>query len=350
MGAAQPPQAKFFHESFLGVLLRDRNIGGITKSARRDVDVYYFTPAMVGLEYRERVLHLLKQPKLAAGVAGDRFIYTLVPNALGSSDTAIEVEDKQLEKWNDIFVEVLQSDEVFRGFFKSKTSDLSARVATRMTRKKTVTVDLSHFSINGKSGGETMIEGPIGLQLRGSISNLSDVRGVCFTRLGNTSVGLLHAYSNKLSGMFSFRDQLETSALISHSFGPFFIEGQLGGMRSKDESLPLAARRAQLSVGFDSQYVSSFVQMISRRYALDDREDSVIELGAELDLITYTMGNYRFSTQALLKAGYTIQDKELVGSCCLNSSLNLNSRVCFSVNIDLGKESQEMGFQFSLNQ
>ncbi|MCP5322573.1 MAG: hypothetical protein H6492_00995 [Candidatus Paracaedibacteraceae bacterium] len=147
--------------------------------------------------------------------------------------------------------------------------------------------------------------------------------------------------------------------------GSFFIEGQLG-MVSADNvhTSAWSGLRSQLTLGLDTEYVSPFIQISHRQLDKDSAyhlNDTTAYLGLDMDIASLTADTYALTTRLTTKVGYgekhwkdTDTDlgatRGVTGSVAWSASLNLNSGISFTTNLNLDTASgSNAGLNITLN-
>ncbi|MBH1989957.1 MAG: hypothetical protein I8H80_02145 [Alphaproteobacteria bacterium] len=231
--------------------------------------------------------------------------------------------------------------------------DLSGNVSLRTARTAaTGLVDGSAFKMNGVAGQSVELGLPLFVQLKGDVSSAKATdaaTGSVAYRLGNTVIGAIQGYANSGAGFGIDSRQLETSVVASHSFGSFFVEGQIGSVSATEvHNSNWSGLRSQVTLGLDTEFVSPFVQLTHRQ--LDrgglNLNETTAYVGLDAEVAKLAADTYSIDTRLLAKAGYGSKDwsagsKDLgsttgfSGSVEWSSSLNLNSGVSFSSNLSL---------------
>jgi hypothetical protein len=231
--------------------------------------------------------------------------------------------------------------------------DLSSNVSLRQARTAaTGLVDASAFNMNGVAGQSIELGMPLFVQLKGDVSSAKATEaatGSVAYRLGNTVIGAIQGYANSGAGFGIDSRQLETSVVASHSFGAFFVEGQVGTVSATEvHNNDWSGYRSQVTLGLDTEFVSPFVQLAHRqldRSGLDLNETTAY-VGLDAEVAKLAADTYSIDTRLLAKAGYgskawSLGSNDLgsttgfSGSVEWSSSLNLNSGVTFSSNLAL---------------
>ncbi|MCP5322395.1 MAG: hypothetical protein H6492_00045 [Candidatus Paracaedibacteraceae bacterium] len=245
------------------------------------------------------------------------------------------------------------------------TADVSYRAART---SNTGQLDTRTFYMNGVQGKSIEVGLPVFVQLNGNISGnktTDKLTGSVAYRLGNTVIGAIQAYANSGAGFETESNQLETSVVMSHNLGSFFIEGQLG-MVSADNvhTSAWSGLRSQLTLGLDTAYVSPFIQISHRQLDKDSAyhlNDTTAYLGLDMDIASLTADTYALTTRLTTKVGYgekhwndTDTDlgatRGVTGSVAWSASLNLNSGVSFTTNLNLDTASgSNAGLNITLN-
>jgi hypothetical protein len=158
--------------------------------------------------------------------------------------------------------------------------------------------------------------------------------------------------------------QLETSMLVSHNVGAFFIEGQLGTVSADQVHISdWSGMRAQVTVGVDTQFVSPFVQVTHRQ--LDRNEmfslnEIAAYVGLDMDIAAFKTEAYTLNSRLLSKVGccalnWSEGSKFLgattgfSGSVEWSGTLSLNSGISFSTHLNLDTTSKvSTGLQVSV--
>lgn len=267
----------------------------------------------------------------------------------GSKDTLIS--DLQLEEWNQTFVNEFKKDPFFKQFFEPATlPDGSGSVSLLSARKGSTGVDAVSLSVNGVAGSHVDLRLPLYVQLKGSVDHGKSTNlttGTVAYKVGNTVVGTIQSYANSGAGVGTDGRQLETSLVASHSFGPVFLEGQLGSVsatevRFKDWS----GVRSQITLGVDTAWGSPFVQVTHRDFG--DKIDTAAYAGFEMDLSELKAESYTFSTHLLTKVGHH-SVYGITGAVEWSGSLNLSSGLSFTSHLTLGTAAEpSAGLNFIL--
>jgi hypothetical protein len=232
--------------------------------------------------------------------------------------------------------------------------DLSSNVSLRQARTAaTGLVDGRAFKLNGALGQSIELGMPLFVQLKGDVSSAKSTEaatGSVAYRLGNTVIGAIQGYANSGAGFSTDSRQLETSVVASHSFGSFFVEGQVGSVSANDIHLSdWSGYRSQITLGLDAEFVSPFVQLAHRqldRSGVFNLSETTGYVGLDAEVAKLAADTYSIDTRLLAKAGYgsknlSSNSKDLgsttgfSGSVEWSSSLNLNSGVTFSSNLAL---------------
>jgi hypothetical protein len=231
------------------------------------------------------------------------------------------------------------------------TKSISPNTLPRSARQGVTGVDASQLHMNGVSAGKVEMVLPIFIALKGKIDGARSTAGTSGTvayKLGNTVFGLIQAYANTGDGFEVVSHQSETSVAVSQSLGSVFLEGQVGYIVTQNvHNADMSGNRYQLSVGFDTQYVSPFVQVVYRDFGAVNNTAAYV--GAELNLDKLTMDSYSLDMSLTAKAGYDSK-KEFVGSAEWSASLNLNSGISFKTDLTLGtNEGSAYGLNASIS-
>lgn len=220
---------------------------------------------------------------------------------------------------------------------------------------ETGSVDLSAFNTNSV----LELSMPLFVQLKGEASNAAT--GSAVYRLGNTVIGAIHGYANNNLLFNTANHQSETSAAVSHSFGSFYVEGQIGYVSINNDIhhlSDLSGVRSQITLGIDSEFVSPFAQV--SHHTLTSVHGSTIKtistyIGFNKDIVKLTADTYSIDTRLWTKAGLIKSQNiestgELCGSIEWSSSLKLNNGIMFSTNLDLNTISgSTTGLKISLD-
>ncbi|MCP5322393.1 MAG: hypothetical protein H6492_00035 [Candidatus Paracaedibacteraceae bacterium] len=246
--------------------------------------------------------------------------------------------------------------------------DLDTGLSVKARRAGVGSVDLTSLTANGINGQVVDLGLPVFVQLNGNVSGnktTDKLTGSVAYRLGNTVIGAIQAYANSGAGFETESNQLETSVVMSHNLGSFFIEGQLG-MVSADNvhTSTWSGLRSQLTLGLDTAYVSPFIQISHRQLDKDSAyhlNDTTAYLGLDMDIASLTADTYVLTTRLTTKVGYgekhwkdTEKDlgatRGVTGSVAWSASLNLNSGVSFTTNLNLDTASgSNAGLNITLN-
>ncbi len=284
------------------------------------------------------------------------------PVRIFNEDGSLTTHGKALKY---IFSQTLQDDEVLSKFWQMTDmqraqllscgvpGDVSGNTSLRQARTAaTGLVDSSAFKMNGVAGQSIELGMPLFVQLKGDVSSAKATEaatGSVAYRLGNTVIGAIQGYANSGAGFGIDSRQLETSVVASHSFGSFFVEGQIGSVSATEvHNSNWSGLRSQITLGLDTEFVSPFVQLAHRqldRSGLDLNETTAY-VGLDAEVAKLAADTYSIDTRLLAKAGYgskawSLGSNDLgsttgfSGSVEWSSSLNLNSGVTFSSNLAL---------------
>jgi hypothetical protein len=151
-------------------------------------------------------------------------------------------------------------------------------------------------------------------------------------------VGAIQSYANSGTGFGSEGRQLETSVVASHSFGSFFIEGQLGSVSATDVRFKdWSGVRSQVTLGVDTQWMSPFVQVTHRDFG--NTTDTATYAGFQMDISELNADTYAFSTHLFTKVGHH-SVHGLIGALEWSGSLTLTSGVSFTSHLTLGAAAE----------
>ena len=231
--------------------------------------------------------------------------------------------------------------------------DISGNISLRQARTSaTGSADLRAFNVNGAAGESIALGMPLFVQLKGDVSSSKATEaatGSVAYRLGNTVIGAIQGYANSGDGFGIEGRQFETSVVASHSFGSFFIEGQLGSVSATDvHSSNWKGMRSQVTLGLDTEFVSPFVQLTHRqldRSGLDLNQTTGF-VGLDMDVAKLKADSYSVDARLTAKVGYgekawSVNATDLGTTTGVSSSvewassLNLNSGVKFTTNLGL---------------
>ena len=239
------------------------------------------------------------------------------------------------------------------GLSAGTLGDISGNISLRQARTSaTGSADLRAFNVNGAAGESIALGMPLFVQLKGDVSSSKATEaatGSVAYRLGNTVIGAIQGYANSGDGFGIEGRQFETSVVASHSFGSFFIEGQLGSVSATDvHSSNWKGMRSQVTLGLDTEFVSPFVQLTHRqldRSGLDLNQTTGF-VGLDMDVAKLKADSYSVDARLTAKVGYgekawSVNATDLGTTTGVSSSvewassLNLNSGVKFTTNLGL---------------
>ena len=319
-----------FHSKALNVLMDQHR--GIRYLQRGDASFRekLFNPALIGLSFNGKRLYWHDKHELI--FASEQSIET-DQRALPIP----RISQQQLDEWNQVFIDALREDSFFKQFFtEAVPEDSSSSVSLRAGRLGASGLDATALTLNGVSGNRVDLGLPLFVQLKGSVDggkSTTGTTGVVAYRLGNTVIGAVQAYANSGEGFGSDSRQLEISVVASHSFGGFFVEGQLGAVSANNvHTADWSGVRSQVTLGYDFDTVSPFVQLTHRDFG--DRTDTAAYAGVEMDLSEFKIPEATFNTHLLTKVGHHSMNG-FSGSVEWSGSLTLNSGVSFSTNLGL---------------
>ena len=284
-------------------------------------------------------------------------LYEYIDDISFSATLSLHTDDKIIEFLRGAIAYIKERGILFADTISLSANvpkDLSSNVSLRTARTAlTGQLDARAFSLNGHQGTQLNLGLPLFVQLKGSVDggkSTDATTGSVAYRLGNTVIGAIQAYANSGNGFGLDGRQLETSVVASHSFGGFFVEGQLGAVSANNvHTADWSGVRSQVTLGVDTQFVSPFIQVAYRQldrnhtYALND---TAAYVGLDVEVAGLTMDAYRMDTRLLTKVGVGSKDwthgSKAVGSITgfegsveWSGSLTLNSGVSFSTNLGL---------------
>ena len=161
-------------------------------------------------------------------------------------------------------------------------------------------------------------------------------------------LGLVQAYANTGDGFEVVSHQSETSVAVSQSLGSVFLEGQVGYIGTHNiHNMDMAGNRYQLSVGYDTQYLSQFIQVAYRDFG--KQTDTAAHVGAEVSIDGLNADTSSLDLNLNAKAGYDSR-KKFTGSLEWSGTLSLNSGVTFKADLTLGtNEGSTYGLNASIS-
>jgi hypothetical protein len=343
-----------FHEKFIDrLLILAGHLNGLKKKP--------FYDSLLGLRWKDQYLYAAKNGEKVHNeyLKKDVDVYTYYlsdagtePDWANPKPSETMVTEVQLEEWNQVFINALKADPFFKQFFEpAALSDGSGSVSLLSARKGSTVVDTVALNVNGMSGSHVDLGLPMYVQLKGSVDHGKSTNlttGTVAYKLGNTVVGAIQSYANSGTGFGSEGRQLETSVVASHSFGSFFIEGQLGSVSATDVRFKdWSGVRSQLTLGLDTAWVSPFVQLTHRDFG--NTTDTATYAGFQMDISELNADTYAFSTHLFTKIGpHSVHG--ITGIVEWSGSLNLNSGVSFTTNLSLGTAVEpSAGLNFTLD-
>jgi hypothetical protein len=238
------------------------------------------------------------------------------------------------------------------------SSEVSGNVSDQSLRNVRLSrnggVEASALYVNNSSGSRIELEMPLFVQLNGNVSDnkrTNAVNGSIIYRWSNTLLGIVQGYANNGKGFEAKSGQLETSLLASHSFGTFFMEGQIGKVSIADVySRDWSGYRSQLKLGIDTKFASPYIEVALRQLNRDDSfklNETSGYIGLEMEIADLQADAYSLSTHLTTKIGYGSKNwllgtsvygttSEVLGSLEWSGSFNLNNGACFKANLNLG--------------
>ncbi len=246
-------------------------------------------------------------------------------------------------------------------------ASMSDSVSMRQARMGKSGLDARNLSLGGVSGDRIDLEMPLFVQVNGNITSAKTtdaLTGSVAYHLGNTVIGAIQAYANSGVGFGIEGHQLETSMLVSHNVGAFFIECQLGTVSADQVHISdWSGMRAQVTVGVDTQFASPFLQVTHRQ--LDRNEmislnETTAYVGLDMDIGAFKTEAYTLNSRLLSKVGYGALNWNegskflgattgFSGSVEWSGALCLNSGISFSTHLNLDTTSKvSIGLQVSV--
>ena len=257
-----------------------------------------------------------------------------------NADGSLTIYGKALQN---IMKKTLEKDSVLEKFWlpvagsQALAAGITPSTMSRLARQGTAGVDASQLQLNGVSAGKVEMSLPISINLKGKIDGSKSTAGTSGTvayKMGNAVVGIVHAYANKGEGFEGDSHQSETSVALSQSMGNAFVEGQVGYIGTHHvHNADMIGHRYQLSMGFDTEYISPFVQLAYRDFG--KQTDASAYVGAEMAIDSLKADTYSLDTHLTAKAGVDSKT-EFTGSLEWSASLNLNSGISFKTDLTLG--------------
>jgi hypothetical protein len=227
-------------------------------------------------------------------------------------------------------------------------ADLSSgnMVSHRQARLLGGEINTSQFSFNGRQGDVISLRGPLSLQIKGSLDSQKNTDGLVTSltfKAGPTLVGAEAEYVNKDSH-FSSGKRLNVSALVAHSFGPFFAEAKLGRVDAENYlGVSCSGTVYSAKVGFDGSFVTPFFEVNHCLLTSGYDKFSVTQSFVGLDIGTLELSGQQFESKISLVAKAS-KDRFLISFASnhklfegfdLNSSLDLDSRDSTKLSIDV---------------
>lgn len=330
-----------FHEKVMTQLMDGTVIRYLIKNIQKETDV--FSPMFIGLSINGQHIRLHDTSIYDPRPYGSQYVHNYyLAYETDKSAPIREVPKADYLKWNQVFIDALKADPFFKQFFEpAALPDGSGSVSLLSARKGSTGADATSFNVNGVSGAKVELGLPLYVQLKGSVDHGKSTNlttGTVTYKLSNTVVGALQSYANAGAGFGTDGCQLETSVVASHSFGPLFIEGQLGSVSATDVRFKdWSGVRSQLTLGVDTAWGSPFVQVTHRDFG--DRTDMATYAGLEVDLSELKAESYSFSTHVLTKIGHH-SVHGLTGAVEGSGALTLNSGLSFSTNLTLATAAE----------
>ena len=219
----------------------------------------------------------------------------------------------------------------------SDVSDLSQRQSFKDVRKAT------------DATGQLRIDGQVSelpLPLFASFdSTLSDPNSKLSSlalKFGSNYVGTVVAGTFETTPLTP--QHFEFSAVYGFSFNKGFVEAQMGSFFDESNTIQsTSGQRYQLTLGFDTDYVTPFIRLLNRTTANDSL--SLMGAGLESNLAKYKLGES--TLDATVSASYlTNFDGTALGyaSCRLQSTFSDSTTLGLSTDYDTLK-----GLGFSIN-
>jgi hypothetical protein len=336
-----------FHTRVVDMLYRHftKKIDGIRNSP---YDGYNRT--LLGLKYNNQYIYLAPNGPLKKAVHPGAIEHPSY--ILNFSDTQPNLDDLKpgtivpeatLKEWNQVFIDVLKTDPFFKQFFEAPTTptDASGSTSALAALKGKSGVDATQLMVNGVSGAQVDLGLPMYVQLKGSVDqgkSTDGMTGFVAYKLGSSVLGVIQSYANAGTGFTSDSRLLETSVIAAHSFGVFFVEGQLGSISATDVNFKdWSGVRSQVRLGIDTPFGAPFVQVTHRDFG--HTSDTAGYVGFEIANSEFKAESYAFSTSLLTKVGHhSVHDA--TGSIDWTAALNLNSGVAFTTHLTLGSAAE----------
>lgn len=232
-------------------------------------------------------------------------------------------------------------------------------------------VDFSQFSLNNQPQFSSIaLSSPLTIKLKGNLDSekrsTAEMVGSVAYHMGNAVFGFIQSYANEGNNFSAGSNQVESSALLSYSFGGAFVEGQAGIVSTKNwNAHNWSGGRYQLTLGYDSAYVAPFIQYSCRTLNKDNISNSFVysmQIGLDVDVLEYKYIDSKIDSKMLVKVGYESTTETLIASnnsLLPNSkfvaqadwltTLSLNSGIKVAAGVSLNQQNHSFQLSFSLN-
>lgn len=265
-------------------------------------------------------------------------------------DTDVIVTDAQIEAWSAIIENELKKDAFFgNALLEDATSGASLRLSrsSRHPHKGLLHVDIP------SNEASTVLNIPLTIQHTGNLFthnnsalNFNHLTSIAYTHK-NIVMGVIHA-NQTVSQHHLTTQQSESSVAASIQHNKVFLEAQLGYVtNSKMGVLANNGMRSQLTVGYDFQHYTPFIQVISR--TLKVNSDLQALAGIEVDFTPQALSSYAITTKATAKIGHNSLSG-LTASLTSKLNLHLSNATQLSAALSLASNNAEVQVHFNLEQ
>lgn len=265
-------------------------------------------------------------------------------------DSDVIVTDAQIEAWNAIIENELKKDAFFgNALLEDATSGASLRLSrsSRHPHKGLLHVDIP------SNEASTGLNIPLTIQHTGNLFthnnsalNFNHLTSIAYTHK-NIVMGVIHA-NQTVSQHHLTAQQSESSVAASIQHNKVFLEAQLGYVtNSKMGVLANNGMRSQVTVGYDFQHYTPFIQVISRTLKVNN--DLQALAGIDVDFTPQALSSYAITTKAIAKIGHNSLSG-LTASLTSKLNLHLSNATQLSAALSLASNNAEVQVHFNLEQ
>jgi hypothetical protein len=196
---------------------------------------------------------------------------------------------------------------------------------------------------------------PFSIALKGdwdSTLNANHRSGTLSSKFRSTLLQLQFDYGNKNKKLGHNGSQKEYAVLIAQSFNSFFIEGGAGGILVNSfNNHNWLGYKAQVTLGYDADYLSPFVQIHNVNLANDSirANETIIYLGFDAASTTLNLDSAKVKLNLVGKLGLTAAHSLPTHSLSMNAKFIFTEGVCMGTSLDLDAADSKLSISIALD-